>query len=77
MHIERSENSGLAITDDISLSVQGAGYRIFKRNGIKLQASEEGIDAREHIQWLVAELNGVRAYIAGDHIVLTMEDLYP
>ena len=48
--------------------------RIYNRNAIRkhLQTGET-----EHDRWLVAELDGVRLYIAGDKLLLTRRDLYP
>ena len=53
------------------------GTRMVKRNAIKDACS---VQARK-LQWLVAELNGVKVYVADDgttvNIVLTEQDLYP
>lgn len=31
----------------------------------------------QHIEWVVAELNGVRCYVDGDNVVVTTRDLTP
>lgn len=60
----------------VSLFADGA-TRMIKRNAIKKACTPE---ARK-VQWLVAELDGVRAYLSDDgttvNVVLTKQDLYP
>lgn len=60
-----------AVASDGALMVQGG--RAFIRNGIKNVLGSE----KEHVRWLVGELNGVRVYWNGDAVVMTTEDLYP
>ena len=62
----------------VGLSVFSDGdTRMVKRNAIKDACTAS---ARK-VQWLVAELNGVKVYVADDgstvNIVLTEQDLYP
>jgi hypothetical protein len=47
--------------------------RMFRRRAIK-QHSDGRI---EEVHWLVAELDGVRAYIEGGDVVMTRQELYP
>lgn len=49
------------------------GGRMFKRRAIKGFGSGSG----EETCWLVVELDGVRVYQQGSHIVVTRQDLYP
>jgi len=46
------------------------GGRAFKRHAVRVSTGEQ-------VSWLVAELDGIRAYFKGDEVVLTREDLYP
>ena len=47
--------------------------RIFHRRAHKYL----GDGTTEDVAWLVAELNGVRAYLDGGVLILTTQDLYP
>jgi hypothetical protein len=47
--------------------------RMFKRRAVK----GIGTDSPQEVCWLVTELNGVRVYQHGDHIVVTTKDLHP
>lgn len=58
---------------EITMSLLGSEGRMFKRRAVKGVGSA---DAREE-NWLVAELNGVRVYQQGKHVVVTTQDLYP
>lgn len=49
------------------------GGRMFKRRAIK----GVGTDAAQEVCWLVAELDGVRVYQQGRHIVVTKQDMNP
>lgn len=57
----------------ITLSLLEEDGRLFKRRAIKNFGSENS----EETCWLVAELDGVRVYQQGNHIVVTRQDLYP
>jgi len=62
----------------VGLSVFADGEtRLVKRNAIKRAGTPEV----RKVQWLLAELDGVRAYLADDgttvNVVLTRQDLYP
>jgi len=57
---------------NITVSLLGEG-RMFKRRAIK----GAGTEAAEEVCWLVTELDGVRVYQQGNHIVVTKEDLNP
>jgi hypothetical protein len=46
---------------------------MFKRRAVKGVGSGAG----EETCWLVAELNGVRVYQEGAHVIVTTGDLYP
>lgn len=61
-------------TDGVhTVTLRGTEGRMFKRRAVK----DLGGGASEETCWLVAELNGVRVYQHGAHIVVTTEDLYP
>jgi hypothetical protein len=47
--------------------------KIFHRNAIKKHL---GTGETVHLRALVAELNGVRLYLVGNHLVMTTQDLY-
>ena len=48
-------------------------WRMFKRRAIKGAGSENA----EEVCWLVAEIDGVKLYQNGSHIVLTKQDMNP
>lgn len=56
----------------ITVTLMGAG-RMFKRRAVKGVGSGESSE----VCWLVAELDGVRVYQQGTHIIVTKEDMYP
>ena len=61
-------------TDGITtVSLLDASGRMFKRRAIK----RIGSGNQEEVCWLVAEMNGVRVYQNGNHVVITTEDLNP
>lgn len=63
-----------AISQDLAVTVLPDGEsKIFHRNAIK-KNTQTG--ETTHQRALVAELNGVRMYLIGGHIVLTTQDLY-
>lgn len=47
--------------------------RMFKRRAVK----GVGTEGAQEVCWLVVELNGVRVYQNGDHVVVTTQDIYP
>jgi hypothetical protein len=55
-----------------TVTLIGAG-RMFKRRAVKGVGSDESVETC----WLVAELDGVRVYHQGNHIIVTKEELYP
>jgi hypothetical protein len=57
----------------ITVSLLEEDGRMFKRRAIKGFGAGSG----EETCWLVAELDGVRVYQQGNHIVVTRQDLYP
>ncbi len=56
----------------ITVSLIGEG-RMFKRRAVKGAGSENA----QEVCWLVAEIDGVRLYQNGNHIVFTKQDLNP
>lgn len=57
----------------VSISLLDQSGRMFKRRAIKGVGSGNS----QEITWLVAELDGVRLYQNGNHIVMTKQDMYP
>lgn len=55
-----------------TLTLQGEG-RVFRRRAVKAV----GTEAARRVEWVVGELDGVRCYFDGQHVVLTREDLRP
>lgn len=49
------------------------GGKIFLRRAIKNALSPEAYE----VNWLVLELRGVRVYIDGDRLVMSVQDLNP
>lgn len=61
-----------AVSSDIQLTILPDGEaRAFNRNALKMEAGNE-----RHIRCLVGELDGVRIYVKGSHIIMTKQDLY-
>ena len=58
---------------NLTVSLLGSEGRMFKRRAVKGVGSGAG----EETCWLVAELNGVRVYQEGAHVIVTTGDLYP
>lgn len=57
----------------ITVSLLGSSGTMFKRRAIKDAMTENASE----VCWLVAELNGVKVYQNGNHIVVTDQDMYP
>ena len=61
-----------AESDELNVIIMPDGEKkAFNRNAIKIKG---GVEARNRC--LVAELNGVRAYISNGGIILSTQDLY-
>ena len=56
----------------VAMSVRNGG-RLFKRKAIK----GVGSPAARKVEWLVAELNGVRVYVCDNAIIVSTDDLNP
>jgi hypothetical protein len=64
----------IAVGGAVSISVFPDGEtRIFKRKAIKGVGSP---GARE-VEWVVAELDGVRVYVQEGRVIVTKRNLYP
>lgn len=63
-----------AVSPDMVVTVLPDGEsQLFHRNAIKKNtATGETV----HLRALVGELNGVRMYLLGSHIILTTQDMY-
>lgn len=57
----------------LTVSLLDTGGRMFKRRAIKGAGSPQA----EAVCWLVAELDEVRVYQNGPHIIVTKQDMYP
>lgn len=64
---------GVASNGVHSVSCPDPGGRVFMRRAIKGLGSAHP----QPVEWAVAELDGVRAYFDGVHVVLTRRDLLP
>jgi hypothetical protein len=63
-----------AVSPELVVTVLPDGEsQIFHRNAIKKNTAT---GETTHVRALVAQLNGVRMYLVGGHIVLTTQDLY-
>jgi hypothetical protein len=69
--IKRAEDP---VTGQTLVVLPDGESRIFKRRVLRLQ--EETTELQEDC-WLVGELDGVRVYVEGNHIVMTRANLYP
>jgi hypothetical protein len=56
-----------------TLSLLDAGGQVFRRRAVKGAGTA---DARR-VEWVVAELDGVRVYFDGQHVVVSKQDLTP
>ncbi len=71
---EDADGTRHAVSPDLVVTVLPDGEsQIFHRNAIK---KNTGTGETTHLRALVAELNGVRMYLLGNHIVLTTQDMY-
>ncbi len=71
---EDADGARHAVSPDMVVTVLPDGKsQMFHRNAIKKNTATGEIT---HLRALVAELNGVRMYLLGNHIVLTTQDLY-
>lgn len=57
----------------ITVSLLGSKGRMFKRRAVK----GLGVGEAQEVCWLVAELNGVRVYQEGAHVIVTTQDMNP
>lgn len=63
-----------AVSPELAVTVLPDGEsKIFHRNAIKKNSAT---GETTHLRALVAELNGVRVYIMGGHIIVTTQDMY-
>lgn len=71
---EETDGSRHAVSADMVVTILPDGEsKLFHRNAIK-KSTQTG--ETTHLRALVAELNGVRMYLLGGHIVLTTQDMY-
>lgn len=74
--IDEKGNISIAMPGSPTLTVINEGdIQGFTRVAIRV-----GLDAaneKERTRWAVGELDGVRVYVQGDHVILTKQDLYP
>lgn len=70
--IVAADGATVATNGAATLTLRGPG-RVFRRRAVK----GFGTESAQPVEWAVAELNGVRAYFDGQHVVLTTEDLMP
>lgn len=71
--IAKLPNGGSVATNGEQRLQAEPGATVFRRRGIK----RPGTEAAEAVEWVVGELDGVRAYFDGTDVILTREDLYP
>ena len=57
----------------ITVTLMAEGGRLFKRRAVKGVGSGESSE----VCWLVAELDGVRVYQSGRHVIVTRDDINP
>lgn len=72
--ITDGENGAKHGTDGtVTVSLLDEGGKMFKRRAVKGFGTPESYEEC----WLVVELNGVRVYQQGNHVVVTTNDLNP
>lgn len=67
------EGRQLATNGQATLSLLDVGGRVFRRRAVK---GVGGANPRQ-VEWVVAELDGVRVYFDGTHVVVSRQDLMP
>lgn len=75
VHEIATDEAGIRYGTDgaITVTLLDPDGRMFKRRAIKSAGTPE---AREEC-WLVAELDGVRVYQQGAHVIVTRQDINP
>lgn len=71
--ITRDGDAQIATNGQQSLSLLDAAGRVFRRRAFK----GVGTDKTQRVEWVVAELNGVRVYFDGVNVIVTTQDLTP
>lgn len=71
--ITRADDKQIATNGSASLSLLDAGGRVFRRRAVRGVGTEQA----RRVEWAVAELNGVRVYFDGTHVVVTTRDMMP
>lgn len=71
--IVQQDGRRIATNGASSLSMLDEGGMLFKRRAVK----GAGTDQARRVEWAVAELNGVRVYFDGTHVMVTAQDLMP
>lgn len=72
MVISKQGDVTLLEHDHFSIIATG-NHRVFKRRALKFGITGPA----DEIEWQVIDVEGVRLYIAGSHITVTKEDIYP
>lgn len=57
----------------LTVSLLDESGRMFKRRAVKGFGTGSG----EEVCWLVVELENVKIYQQGDHVIVTRQDIYP
>lgn len=71
--IVANEHGVHASNGNVTVTVPDEGGKIFRRRAVK----NAGTELARRVEWAVAELDGVRAYVADGSVILTRKDLWP
>ena len=71
--LTRDGDAQIATNGAASLTLLDADGRVLRRRAVKGVGTEQA----RNVEWAVAELDGVRVYFDGTHVVVTRQDLTP
>lgn len=71
--VQRDPARQVATNGAQTLTLLELGGKVFRRRAVK----GVGTGQARRIEWIVAELDGVRVYFDGQHVVVSHQDLMP
>ena len=71
--ITRHEKLQVATNGKTTFTLMDEAGRVFRRRAVRGAGTENA----KRVEWVVAELNGVRVYFDGENVVVTTQDITP
>lgn len=71
--VTEAEGRRIASNGTQTIQVTEPDGRIFRRRAVK----RVGTEAPQHIEWAVAEVDGLRVYFDGSNVIVSRQDLNP